>query len=336
MNRRATAHRDEPMRRPWLLLALVMTSLGAACMSGSLDTSDFSGFDFDAGIGANANDDVVAESDAGIDSGDGDSSPGETNLEVLDDAGTGNDEGDVQEPVDDRGPWVELIDPAEESEVSNPVWFQFTSGGGVVTVEFHCDDWPLQDAPIPATQGEHTYSFIGVNRTRTVILTGYDSAGAAVASDTVSFVPSQPAFDCTASTDTGYVSGDPFEIELVTVLDKPVELQTANAFWAMREAALADGVEIRIVSGFRTNAEQQYLYNCYINCNCNNCNLAARPGYSNHQSGHALDLNTGTGAGVLTWLNAHGADYGFERTVPSESWHWEWWGGGPGTVFCPE
>ena len=25
-------------------------------------------------------------------------------------------------------------------------------------------------------------------------------------------------------------------------------------------------------------------------CNCNSCNLAAVPGYSNHQSGHALDL----------------------------------------------
>src|SRR5690606_15622592 len=69
------------------------------------------------------------------------------------------------------------------------------------------------------------------------------------------------------------------------------------------------------------------------NCNCNSCNLAATPGYSNHQSGHALDLNTST-PGVLNWLNNHGAYYGFARTVPSEPWHWEWWGGGPGGGVC--
>jgi hypothetical protein len=54
-------------------------------------------------------------------------------------------------------------------------------------------------------------------------------------------------------------------------------------------------------------------------------NLAAKPGYSNHQSGHALDLNTSS-AGVYAWLEHHGATYGFKRTVPSEIWHWEYWG----------
>ena len=51
-------------------------------------------------------------------------------------------------------------------------------------------------------------------------------------------------------------------------------------------------------------------------------NLAAPPGYSNHQSGKALDLNT-SAKGVYTWLSKHGATYGFRRTVPSEKWHWE-------------
>lgn len=136
------------------------------------------------------------------------------------------------------------------------------------------------------------------------------------------------AIDCDEHQDVGYVKGDPFDITVVTVDGKPVEVETANAYYAMQQAAAKDGVGIKIVSGFRTMAEQQYLYNCYINCNCNNCNLAAKPGYSNHQSGHALDLNTG-GAGVLSWLKAHGDEYGFEATVPSEDWHWEWWGGGP-------
>ena len=139
--------------------------------------------------------------------------------------------------------------------------------------------------------------------------------------------------DCGERADTGYRSGSPFPITVVTVDGKPAERDTANAYWVMQQAAARDGVNIAIVSGFRTNAEQTYLYGCYVNCNCNNCNLAARPGYSNHQSGHALDLNTSDGR-VLSWLNTNGARFGFERTVPSENWHWEWWGGGPGGGPC--
>ena len=148
--------------------------------------------------------------------------------------------------------------------------------------------------------------------------------------DAWSGLPDEPlaSIDCAEHTDTGYVKGDPFEITVVTVDGKPVEVQTANAFWLMRTAAAADGVNIKINSGFRTMSEQEYFYNCYINCNCNNCNEAAKPGYSNHQSGHALDLNTAAN-GVYGWLQNHGGDYGWTRTVPSEDWHWEWWGGGP-------
>lgn len=140
-------------------------------------------------------------------------------------------------------------------------------------------------------------------------------------------------YDCAESQDMGYDNGDPFDITVVMIDGEPVEKDTANAFWVMREAASADGVEIHINSGFRTMEEQEYFYMCYTCCCCNSCNLAAQPGYSNHQSGHALDLNT-SAAGVYDWLAAHGGEYGFSRTVPSEDWHWEWWGGGPGGGIC--
>lgn len=135
----------------------------------------------------------------------------------------------------------------------------------------------------------------------------------------------QGVYDCTERSDNGYRGGSRFNIEVVKVDDRPVERDTANAYIAMQEAASRAGVSIRIVSGFRTNSEQERLYGCYVNCNCNSCNLAARPGYSNHQSGSALDLNTSSG-GVLNWLNNNGARFGFRRTVPSENWHWEWSG----------
>ncbi len=130
---------------------------------------------------------------------------------------------------------------------------------------------------------------------------------------------------CTIKTATGYRSGTAFTIKVVTVDGKPVELATAMAYVRMQAAAKKAGVGVWIVSGFRTMAEQKYLYNCYLTKSCNGGNLAARPGYSNHQSGHALDLNT-SASGVYSWLSKHGASYGFKRTVPSEAWHWEYWG----------
>ncbi|MBK7580752.1 MAG: N-acetylmuramoyl-L-alanine amidase [Myxococcales bacterium] len=138
---------------------------------------------------------------------------------------------------------------------------------------------------------------------------------------------------CKMSGATGYSSGHAFDIKVVSVDSNRVEWKTANAYLRMAQAAAKDGVQIRIVSGFRSMSEQQYLYSCYKNCSCNSCNLAATPGYSNHQSGHALDLNTSAG-GVYSWLSKHGAKYGFKRTVPSEIWHWEWWGDDPGIGPC--
>jgi LAS superfamily LD-carboxypeptidase LdcB len=121
---------------------------------------------------------------------------------------------------------------------------------------------------------------------------------------------------------TGYRSGRAFTICITTVDGKPVEVNTAAAYLRMKRAARNRGVYLWINSGFRTMAQQRYLYNCYRTKRCNGGNLAAPPGYSNHQSGHALDLNT-SARGVYSFLKYHGGAYGFRRTVPSEIWHWE-------------
>jgi hypothetical protein len=120
---------------------------------------------------------------------------------------------------------------------------------------------------------------------------------------------------------TGYRNGKAFSICVTTIDGKPVEVNTARAYVRMRAAARGKGVSLHIVSGFRTMAQQRYLYNLYL---AGKGNLAAKPGYSNHQSGHALDLNTSAG-GVYSFLANHGAAYRFRRTVPSEKWHWEHW-----------
>ena len=103
-----------------------------------------------------------------------------------------------------------------------------------------------------------------------------------------------------------------------------VERRTADAYWAMQQAAAEDGIELPIYSGFRTNAEQKYFYRCYKTCSCNSCTKAARPGHSNHQSGRALDI--GLWPGTHEWLVANAGRFGFKNTIRSEPWHWEYRG----------
>jgi hypothetical protein len=138
---------------------------------------------------------------------------------------------------------------------------------------------------------------------------------------------------CDERPETGYEAGKPYPITVVTADGKPAEKATANAYSLMQDAAAKVGVQLRVVSGFRSQAQQQYLYNCYKTCSCNGCNLAAKPGYSNHQSGEALDLNT-RDPGVYNWLSGNAWKFGFKRTVSSEPWHWEYQGGGPGGGTC--
>ena len=134
--------------------------------------------------------------------------------------------------------------------------------------------------------------------------------GAVITSDNVPEGPAQ-----------GYVEGRAVRIVVTRLDDKPVEVHTAAAYGRMYAAAQRDHVRLRIVSGFRTMAHQQALYRAYRR---GRGNLAAVPGQSNHQSGHALDLNTSS-PGVLRWLERNARRFGFRRTVPTEPWHWEWW-----------
>jgi LAS superfamily LD-carboxypeptidase LdcB len=124
-----------------------------------------------------------------------------------------------------------------------------------------------------------------------------------------------------------------------TASDNTMTTTTACAFDKVASAAKQAGVTIKIASGFRTIARQEYFYNCYLTKACNNGNLAAVPGRSNHGRGIALDLNTNCGgqtgpkpncggSPVYQWLYNNAHNYGFTRTVQSEPWHWEYVGAG--------
>ena len=117
----------------------------------------------------------------------------------------------------------------------------------------------------------------------------------------------------------GYRDGKRQDISVVDLDAAEVEIRTAEAFLAMREAAAENGVDLWVLSGFRTREAQARLYRAWKK---GRGNKAARPGRSNHQSGRALDLVVAAD-GTSEWLKQHAARFGFKRTVPSEPWHWE-------------
>ncbi|WNG41343.1 peptidase [Archangium violaceum] len=121
---------------------------------------------------------------------------------------------------------------------------------------------------------------------------------------------------------TGYVNGVPRQITLSPIPNgKEMRSDAAAAFNRMHAAARAAGINLTVNSGFRSMEQQRALYQAYLN---GTGNLAAKPGYSNHQGGIAVDINVGgTGTSTYRWLAANASRFGFVRTVPSEPWHWE-------------
>lgn len=140
------------------------------------------------------------------------------------------------------------------------------------------------------------------------------------------------ALMATARTVTGYVGGNALEITVVDIGGgKYLDVDAAADFVRMREAAAREGINLSVTSAFRSNEEQEYFYNRYI-ADRENAPPASRPGYSNHQSGAAVDIGGTTshpnpprseGVGpVYAWLDANASRFNFRR-IASEAWHWE-------------
>lgn len=135
----------------------------------------------------------------------------------------------------------------------------------------------------------------------------------------------------------GYQEGQEYSIRVCIVQGITVNAQIAKATDSMLNAARAAGINIT-GSGFRTMEGQRDAYERYQNGG----NEAARPGYSNHQMGLAIDINYSSELGGVSltrcqanpsryptyeWLAANAASYGFSAKVTSECWHWSVTGG---------
>ncbi|WP_083664916.1 M15 family metallopeptidase [Kocuria sp. CNJ-770] len=126
--------------------------------------------------------------------------------------------------------------------------------------------------------------------------------------------------------------------------------EAAAAARGMLAEARADGVPLRIVSGYRSWAQQQETYAGWVARKGQAAadDVSARPGHSEHQTGLALDVGEGGGCDLqvcfadtaaAAWVAEHGPEHGFVVRYPwgeeavtgywYEPWHLRYLGPGP-------
>jgi hypothetical protein len=106
---------------------------------------------------------------------------------------------------------------------------------------------------------------------------------------------------------------------------KFVSHDIVDEYLALVNAAAADGVLLPLKSGFRTYPKQAYLRDGFER-HLPGFNLAAKPGFSNHQDGFAYDfaISGYEGNPLYDWLKKNAPAHGFVRAVNKEPWHWEY------------
>lgn len=135
------------------------------------------------------------------------------------------------------------------------------------------------------------------------------------------------------------------------VADGSLKLRKAAAaeFLAMVDAARMDGVYLVPISGFRSIADQEYLF-FQIKAQrgqvpTERAEVSAPPGYSEHHTGYAVDIGDGNvpathlspnfeSTAAFKWLKANAAYFSFEMSFPRnnpqgvsyEPWHWRFTG----------
>lgn len=122
--------------------------------------------------------------------------------------------------------------------------------------------------------------------------------------------------------------------DMVNVGGHPLRYQAALAFWQFVDAANASGVAITVVSGFRSYSSQASLYESYVAMYGQELadSISARPGYSEHQSGLAVDIGNPSGACGLQecfastaaggFAAAHAHEFGFVIRYPAGMSYW--------------
>ena len=118
--------------------------------------------------------------------------------------------------------------------------------------------------------------------------------------------------------------------------------RAAEAWRRMRDAAHIDGIELHVVSAFRSVVYQRAIIQKKLDNGMpleEILKINAAPGYSEHHTGRALDLTTPECSpleqgfettGAFAWLVQHAGVYEFRLSYPRdnphgityEPWHW--------------
>lgn len=126
---------------------------------------------------------------------------------------------------------------------------------------------------------------------------------------------------------------------------KKIKSEVYDAFKSMVNAAKGEGLKIVANSTYRTYTYQKNTYNNFKNNKGKTYadNYAARPGFSEHQTGLAVDVSTLNSTmdnfeetNEFKWLEQHANEYGFILRYPKgkeyitgynyESWHYRYVG----------
>ena len=137
-----------------------------------------------------------------------------------------------------------------------------------------------------------------------------------------------------------YVPGD-----LVVAGDVTMRQEAAERYSAMVAAAIAAGQGFSASSSFRSYETQVSTYNYWVGVSgsAQADTYSARAGYSEHQTGLAVDVKAGScalscfnGSTQYVWLRENAASFGFIQRYPegltgitgytAEPWHWRYIG----------
>jgi D-alanyl-D-alanine carboxypeptidase len=144
---------------------------------------------------------------------------------------------------------------------------------------------------------------------------------------------------------------DNFQNIIVNKFNVTMDSRIVTPYQKMRDAAEKDKIHIWISSGFRNSATQQQLfteeiqsfsrtglsYNDAVN---KAAKSVARPGYSEHNTGLAIDINgvldNFDGSPAFKWMQKHAQEYGFVlryqkdkqdiTKIKYEPWHYRYVG----------
>lgn len=134
--------------------------------------------------------------------------------------------------------------------------------------------------------------------------------------------------------------------DLVTLYGVVLSTKLQADLVAMMNAAQAAGLPLGITSGYRSYANQVATYNNWVRANGSTAaadTVSARPGYSEHQTGLAMDFAAGNCSlecfkttAHYAWMHENAANYGFVERYPvghekitgysPEAWHWRYVG----------